>query len=78
MSALQGILSAMAPRQQPLASERYDGLEYRWKMLVFRPAQYQKEGIAFAFVGLLLAMWYIGASINANKVKAWWVLGRED
>ena len=71
MSVLQHILASMAPRQPPSMDEAYDGIQYQWKTFVFRPGMYQKEGYGLLFIAALLAMWYIGSSINAKKVAAW-------
>ncbi|KAF9567297.1 DUF1682-domain-containing protein [Agrocybe pediades] len=51
--------------------EHYEGLQYRWKALVFRPALLKTE--VFLLLGVLFyIVWaYIGSSSNTSKAKKW-------
>ena len=49
----------------------YEGLEYRWKSLVFRPALFHREAIMAGFMGLLLLTYLLGKKWNEQKARAW-------
>ena len=51
----------------------YEGLEYRWKSLVFRPALFHREAIMAGFMGLLLLTYLLGKKWNEQKARAWLV-----
>ncbi|KAF8339049.1 uncharacterized protein EI90DRAFT_3248358 [Cantharellus anzutake] len=61
----------IAPPGVPLLAQEYDGFELRWKRLVFRPAEFRKEGILFAFLILYLINYFIGKRTNSNRAYAW-------
>jgi len=52
-------------------SPDYDGLEWRWKFLTFRPALFQNE--VFCIVGVLIyvAVYFIGKSANKSRAQKW-------
>jgi len=67
---LTQLLSGLSP--PPFVHpEEYDGLEFRWSILVFRPAYFKKEVALFAGLLLYIACFFIGKSINARKTKSW-------
>jgi hypothetical protein len=49
----------------------YQGLEYRWKSLVFRPALFHREAIMAGFMGLILITYLLGKKWNEQKARAW-------
>jgi hypothetical protein len=69
MSGLLGLLQAITPVAPPPPTEHYDGLEYRWKMLTFRPAEFKFEAYALSFLAVFFAVWYTGKTINAARAK---------
>ena len=69
MSVLK-LLSALSPAPQAPLTEGYDGLEYRWKMFVFRPAYFKNEAIAFAAILAFLGWFYVGQYLNTSRAAA--------
>ncbi|KAE9410524.1 DUF1682-domain-containing protein [Gymnopus androsaceus JB14] len=70
MASFLNIFSQITP--PPFVTpEQYDGLEYRWKMFVFRPAYFQKEAILLGALLFYVAFFFIGRSINTKKVEKW-------
>lgn len=59
----------MPPPAQP-APRDFDGLEYRWKAIVFRPAYFKFEAIAFGAVLAYLALHFIGRFISTARAKS--------
>ncbi|KAI9512171.1 hypothetical protein F5148DRAFT_1305205 [Russula earlei] len=55
----------------PAFDTEYDGLEYTWKFLVFRPALFKYEVFFLAIVLSYLAFYWIGSKMNHNKAKTW-------
>lgn len=66
---LQGLsaLSAFSPKP---ATEEYEGLEYRWKVFTFRPAEFKLEAAIFIVVGAYLAWYFLGKSWNQTRATA--------
>ncbi|KAI0774290.1 DUF1682-domain-containing protein [Fomes fomentarius] len=55
----------------PDVSANYDGLEYRWKFLTFRPAYFKNE-IYFLSAVLFYAVWYfVGKKANERRAYKW-------
>lgn len=69
-SPVAQLLAALTP-PIPSLSDDYDGLEYRWKMFIFRPALFQKELFLLAAVATYVAFYFIGTTINAKKATKW-------
>ncbi|KAF8913918.1 hypothetical protein CPB84DRAFT_1757911 [Gymnopilus junonius] len=67
---LSQLLAAVTP-PPILTPEQYDGWQFRWKVLVFRPAQLKTEAYLLLAVLLYVAWWYIASSVNATKAKTW-------
>ncbi|KAJ7498898.1 hypothetical protein FB451DRAFT_1203387 [Mycena latifolia] len=70
MAALTQFLAALTPA--PFVNpEHFDGLEFRWKFFVFRPALLQTE--AFLLLGLLsyVAFFFLGQWRNTRKATKW-------
>ncbi|TRM67535.1 hypothetical protein BD626DRAFT_479084 [Schizophyllum amplum] len=63
-------LNFLAPR--PFSHpETWEGIEYKWKFLVFRPAYFQHEGYVLAAVALYLVLFFVGKSLNEKKASSW-------
>ncbi|KAJ7095409.1 hypothetical protein B0H15DRAFT_829444 [Mycena belliarum] len=70
MAALTQFLAALTP--QPFVNpENYDGLEYRWKFLVFRPALFQREAFLLAALLAYVAFFLLGRWSNTRKATKW-------
>ncbi|KAJ7179117.1 hypothetical protein C8R46DRAFT_1211724 [Mycena filopes] len=70
MAGITKILAALTP--QPFVNpEEYDGLEFRWKWFVFRPALFQQE--VFLLSGLLGYIFFFlyGRWSNTRKATKW-------
>ncbi|KAH7914334.1 DUF1682-domain-containing protein [Hygrophoropsis aurantiaca] len=75
-SLLVKLVSSLTP--PPFTQgEEYDGWEYRWKFLVFRPALFQTQ--AYLLVGLLayVAFTLYGKYTNQKKANAWFAAHQE-
>jgi hypothetical protein len=70
MSVLLKGLAALSAFQPKPPTLEYEGTEYRWKMLTFRPAEFKAEGLAFLALGLYLVIYFIGRTYNMNRAKA--------
>ena len=66
-SPILRILSALSPPQSPPEGVPYDGLEYRWRMLVIRPALFKTEGILLAVLGTYLLWYYVGGYVSYGR-----------
>lgn len=69
MSVLN-ILNMLSPAPQAPLSEDYDGLQYRWKMFVFRPALFRNEAILFGGILLFLGWFYVGQYVNTQRANS--------
>lgn len=67
-SFLQAIAAITPATPQPLSRE-YDGLEFRWRMFVFRPAAFKFEAIMLAILGGYLLLHLLGRQINMGRAK---------
>ena len=72
MSVLN-ILNMLSPAPQAPLSEDYDGLQYRWKMFVFRPALFRNEAILFGGILLFLGWFYVGQYVNTQRANSTYV-----
>ncbi|BEI81748.1 hypothetical protein CcaverHIS002_0209080 [Cutaneotrichosporon cavernicola] len=69
MSGFLKAIAAITPATpQPLARE-YDGLEFKWKMFVIRPAAFKFEGIMLAILGAYLLLHLIGKRFNMGRAR---------
>lgn len=59
------------PEPEP-APAAYDGLEYRFKRFVFRPAQYTLDGLMLLVLVLYSYLTYAGNRSNAKRVDHYW------
>lgn len=64
------ILGALSPAPAAPLTDHYDGLEYRWKMFVVRPALFKNEAIGFAVILAFLGWFYIGQYLNTQRANA--------
>ncbi|KAL1689308.1 hypothetical protein GGG16DRAFT_58026 [Schizophyllum commune] len=63
-------LNFLAPRPF-VHPETWEGVEYKWKFLVFRPGYFKLEGYILAAVAVYLVLFFYGKSANARKANAW-------
>ncbi|KAF8621573.1 hypothetical protein AX15_007599 [Amanita polypyramis BW_CC] len=70
MASVVKLLAGLAPPPfvQPVD---YDGLEYKWKMFVFRPGLFKVELYFLTAVLLYIACVKLGASSNRRRVDKW-------
>ncbi|KZW04082.1 DUF1682-domain-containing protein [Exidia glandulosa HHB12029] len=52
-------------------SEFYEGTQFRWGQVVFRPAVFKEEAFVLAFVLGYLFLWQWGKWANKSKANAW-------
>ncbi|KAK7061737.1 hypothetical protein R3P38DRAFT_2831261 [Favolaschia claudopus] len=70
MTALTKVVAALTP--PPFINpEHYDGLEFRWKWFVFRPALFQKEAYLFLALFAYGLFFFWGRSTNMGKANRW-------
>ncbi|KAA1466390.1 DUF1682-domain-containing protein [Dentipellis sp. KUC8613] len=55
----------------PSVDEHYDGLEYSWRFLVFRPALFQTEALLLGAVLIYILSWWFGKANNYNRANSW-------
>lgn len=63
-----------SPNVQDFPKEEYDGLEFRYGRLTFRPAMWKFEGVLLSVIALYFAVSWIGSVWNSKKVHAWYVI----
>ncbi|KIK68153.1 hypothetical protein GYMLUDRAFT_36991 [Collybiopsis luxurians FD-317 M1] len=68
MSTLLNLLGALTPPPF-VAPDNFDGLEYRWKWLTFRPAYFYKEAFLLAVLLFYVAFFFVGQAINSRKAE---------
>jgi hypothetical protein len=69
MSQFLKIINAVMPPPAKPAPREYDGAEYKYKFVTFRPAYFKFEAIAFAVLLGYLALHFIGRFINNYRAK---------
>ncbi|KAK1236578.1 hypothetical protein PQX77_000130 [Marasmius sp. AFHP31] len=70
MSFVGSLLQSITP--PPISvPEEYDGLEYRWKIFVFRPAYFKTEVYLVGIIVLYVVAWFIGKGVNGRKAESW-------
>ncbi|KAF8826741.1 hypothetical protein HHX47_DHR5000694 [Lentinula edodes] len=68
MASFINVLSRLTP--PPFAApEEYDGLEYRWKLFVFRPAYFKNEVFLLGALLFYVAFFFVGQFVNAKKAE---------
>ncbi|KAJ4478085.1 hypothetical protein J3R30DRAFT_3290672 [Lentinula aciculospora] len=68
MASFVNVLSRLTP--PPFAApEEYVGLEYRWKLFVFRPAYFKNEVFILGALLFYVAFFFVGQSINSRKAE---------
>lgn len=70
MSALIKLLGVITPPPAAPAPREYSGLEYRWKFLTFRPAEFKFEGLMFAVIGAYLLTYFVGKYFSDKRAKS--------
>ncbi|KAK0491041.1 hypothetical protein IW261DRAFT_1413438 [Armillaria novae-zelandiae] len=70
MNALTQALTHITPPPFVAPSE-YDGLEYRWRFIAFRPAYFEKEAYLLLALGGFILVSIIGISYNKRKASSW-------
>lgn len=68
-SPILKLLSSLPQPPKPAAHE-YSGLQYKWKMFVFRPAEFKFEAIALAVLGGYLLFYLIGKAFNMGRARS--------
>ncbi|KAG6821261.1 hypothetical protein H0H93_002371 [Arthromyces matolae] len=63
---LQNLLKGLSPPPVIVPPE-YDGLQYKWKMFVFRPAMFKLELVLLIGIAVYLAAVYLGIQRNKSK-----------
>lgn len=51
--------------------EYYEGTQFRWGKVVFRPAEFKQEGLFLLFVISYIVLWRVGKQINKSKARKW-------
>ncbi|KAJ7129647.1 hypothetical protein C8R44DRAFT_777315 [Mycena epipterygia] len=70
MAALTQFLAALTPA--PFVNpEEYDGLEFRWKFLVFRPALFEREVLLLSALLFYVAFFFYGRWSNSKTATKW-------
>ncbi|PIL37167.1 hypothetical protein GSI_00859 [Ganoderma sinense ZZ0214-1] len=69
MAALN-IVKYLSP-PMPNVTPDYDGLEYRWRFLTFRPAYFKNEVYFIGAAVLYLTFYFIGKKTNARRANKW-------
>ncbi|KAI0053523.1 DUF1682-domain-containing protein [Auriscalpium vulgare] len=70
LPSINRAVAALSPPPAVL-SEDYDGLQYSWWFLVFRPALFKNELFLLGGALFYLAFYWFGSRANASKANAW-------
>lgn len=65
------IAQLLSPSPTDFPREDYDGLEFRYGRLTFRPAEFKVEGMILAVVFVYLISGILGTRFNSTRVNAW-------
>ncbi|TFK55735.1 DUF1682-domain-containing protein [Heliocybe sulcata] len=68
--SLATLLAGITP-PPPIVSADYDGLEYRWKNFVFRPAEFKIEAVAAVAVIAFVVLFWTGKDSNTKRANKW-------
>ncbi|KAF8529028.1 DUF1682-domain-containing protein [Hysterangium stoloniferum] len=52
-------------------TEDWNGTEYRYNRIVFRPAQFKIEGAVLGVLCVYIVIWYLGKTQNYRRAMAW-------
>ncbi|KLO06905.1 DUF1682-domain-containing protein [Schizopora paradoxa] len=55
----------------PFTGYEYDGLEYRWRMFVFRPSLFKTESFLLAGILFYVLIFFVGKSKNVKRASTW-------
>ncbi|KAG8950931.1 hypothetical protein FRC04_006995 [Tulasnella sp. 424] len=66
-----GIAKLLSPSPVDFPREGYEGLEFRYGRLTFRPAEFMLEGLVVTVVLLYLISGIFGTKLNSTRVNAW-------
>lgn len=69
MSGLIQAIAAITPATPQPLSRDYDGLEFKWRMFVFRPAAFKFEAMMLGVLGAYLVLHLLGRQFNMNRAK---------
>ncbi|KAI5124997.1 hypothetical protein M0805_007421 [Coniferiporia weirii] len=69
-NALSEFAKSLTP-SPPYTDYEYDGLQYRWKSFVFRPALFQVEAILLAALSVYFAVFFVGKTLNKKRADTW-------
>lgn len=69
MSALLKGIQRITPQTPVNAPREYDGLEWRYKAFVFRPATFSFEAIMLGVLGAYLGLYFLGKSVNNGRAQ---------
>ncbi|KAL5527658.1 hypothetical protein ACEPAG_6459 [Sanghuangporus baumii] len=70
LSQFSKALAALTPAP-PFTSWDYDGLQYRWKNFVFRPALFKREAFLITAILFYIIWYFVGKSVNKRRAEAW-------
>ncbi|KAH8118295.1 DUF1682-domain-containing protein [Phellopilus nigrolimitatus] len=70
LKAFSELAKVLTPAQ-PFTSYEYDGLEYRWKNLVFRPALFKLEALFVLGLAVYFFSFFVGKALNKRRADAW-------
>ncbi|KXN89572.1 Coiled-coil domain-containing protein 47 [Leucoagaricus sp. SymC.cos] len=70
MSVFPRLLQGLTPPPVNIPEE-YDGLQWRWKMFVFRPAYFRNEVFLAGILVLYVIFWWFGSSRNRRVANKW-------
>ncbi|KAI0320822.1 hypothetical protein OF83DRAFT_1169001 [Amylostereum chailletii] len=68
-----GQLFSPAP---PVSDPNYDGLEFSYKFLVFRPAELKLEAVLLSALLLYISFFWSGKNANLKKAQSWFAAHR--
>ena len=71
MASFTQLIKSVTP-PQVILTDAYDGLEYRWKFLTFRPALFSLEPYLIGVVAFYFLFFLYGKSVNRSKTNAWY------
>ena len=74
MAAILNIFSEIAKSltpPPPFTGAEYDGLEYRWKNFVFRPALFKVEAFLLVALAFYIFAFLVGKTLNKSRAQSW-------
>ncbi|EGO27566.1 hypothetical protein SERLADRAFT_461258 [Serpula lacrymans var. lacrymans S7.9] len=70
MASLLNLIGGLTP-PPVILSDDYEGLEYRWKFISFRPALFQTQALLLVGVCLYVLLAFYGKRLNAQIANKW-------